>query len=125
MFPFVPQLGPRLQGLYKAAWWLQGEAQVEVLIQGMQKAPPTPTQRLLGSRGSGAWTRSLFSPVWGEGRQPVGGSQVVAIFLMSFTSSSREWFSYCLQVHIHDAFMVYSEVNETETSEFGAEKGLL
>ena len=55
----------------------------------------------------------------------MGGSQVVAIFLMSFTSSSREWFSYCLQVHIHDAFMVYSEVNETETSEFGAEKGLL
>ena len=57
-------------------------------------------------------------------RQPAGGSQVVAIFLMSFTSS-REWFSYCTQVHIHGIFMVYSEVDETKTSEFGAEKGLL
>ena len=110
---------------------------MEALIQEMQRGPPSSPPKgcwvpeALVVLAGEPWMRSLFSPALGEGEGGRGasvrwgGSQVVAIFLMSFTSSPREWFSYCVKAHIHGIFNVYSEVRETETLEFGAEKGLL
>ena len=121
--------GSKAPGSLKSCLVAAGRDSGGSLDTGDAKAPPPPKaagfQRLRCLRVSLGRDPCSAQSGGGVGRQPAGCSQVVAIFLMSFTSSSKELFSYCMQVHIHGAFMVYSEVNETETSEFGAEKGLL
>ena len=94
MFPFGPVHGSGLQVVKRMPRGCRERIRLKPDTRAVQRGPSKASglQRLLVVLGGVAFEVILTQPSLGPG-QPAKFGQVSPIFLMSFTSSSRKWFS--------------------------------